>query len=181
MRTLGRQTRPDARTGRCLLACEAKWMDHRELLERAIALSSQGIREGAGGPFGAVVARAGEIVGEGWNRVTSSFDPTAHAEIVAIRTAARALGRFSLEGCVLYSSCEPCPMCLAATYWSRIEQVYFANTRNDAAAIGFDDRLFHEEFQRPAEERSLSLSRIELEGALEPMRCWQEDPKRRQY
>jgi guanine deaminase len=156
-------------------------MEHRDLIARAIALSAEGIGRVDGGPFGALVARGGEVVAEGWNRVPSSHDPTAHAEIVAIRAAAQSLGSFSLEGCVLYCSCEPCPMCLAASYWARIDHVYYANTRSDAAAIGFDDQFFYDELARPISERSLPLTRLEVDRSLVSMHEWNEDPEKVRY
>jgi guanine deaminase len=116
-----------------------------DLMRRAIALSRQGMEGGAGGPFGAVVALDGKVIAEGWNQVTSANDPTAHAEIVAIRRACAALGRFELRGAVLYTSCEPCPMCLAAAWWARVDAVVFGNAREDAAAIGFDDQVLYDE------------------------------------
>ncbi|MBW1883737.1 MAG: nucleoside deaminase [Deltaproteobacteria bacterium] len=156
-------------------------MEHRDLIARAIALSAEGVDRVDGGPFGALVARGGEVVAEGWNRVPSSHDPTAHAEIVAIRAAAQSLVSFSLEGCVLYCSCEPCPMCLAASYWARIDHVYYANTRSDAAAIGFDDQFFYDELARPISERSLPLTRLEVDRSLVPMSEWNEDPEKVRY
>src|SRR5918997_5503914 len=105
--------------------------DDQRYLARAVALSREHMNDGAGGPFGAVIVRDGEVIAEGWNRVTSTNDPTAHAEITAIRRACEALGRFSLAGCEIYSSCEPCPMCLAAVYWARLDRLYFANSRED--------------------------------------------------
>jgi guanine deaminase len=122
-------------------------------LARAVTLSRHHMKSGQGGPFGAVIARDGGILAEGWNRVTSTNDPTAHAEIVAIRRACRRIKAFSLEGATLYTSCEPCPMCLAAAYWARLSRIVYANTREDAAAIGFDDALIYEEFPKPASER----------------------------
>ncbi len=156
-------------------------MEHRELIARTIALSEEGIRRADGGPFGALVARGGEVVAEGWNCVPSSHDPTAHAEIVALRAAAKSLASFSLQGCVLYSSCEPCPMCLAASYWARIEHIYYANTRADAAAIGFDDQFFYDELLRPIGERSLPLTRLEVARAAAPMREWEEGSQKIPY
>lgn len=161
--------------------CNAQAMEHRELIESTIALSKKGVQLADGGPFGALVARAGEVIAEGWNRVLSSHDPTAHAEIVVIRAATKALGSFSLSGCVLYSSCEPCPMCLAATYWARIDHVYYANTRADAAAIGFDDQFFYDELMRPASDRSLPTTRLEVAGAVLPMSEWRQDPNKTCY
>ncbi len=162
-------------------SCKASAMEHRDLIARAIALSEAGISRADGGPFGALVARSGEVVAEGWNCVPSSHDPTAHAEIVAIRAAAQALGSFSLEGCVLYCSCEPCPMCLAASYWARIDHVYYANTRSDAAAIGFDDQFFYDELARPIPERSLPLTRLAVDRSRVPMREWNDDPEKVRY
>ena len=128
-----------------------------------------------------MVARRGEVIAEGWHCVLSSHDPTAHAEIVAIRAAATALDSFSLKGCVLYSSCEPCPMCLAATYWARIDHIYYANTRADAAAIGFDDQFFYDEVSRLPAERTLPTTRLDVEGASLPMRAWRDDPGKTSY
>ncbi|MRS12275.1 MAG: nucleoside deaminase [Actinobacteria bacterium] len=150
-------------------------------MQRAIALSREKMREDEGGPFAAVVVRDGAIVGEGWNQVTGHNDPTAHAEIVAIREACRTLGSFSLEGCVIYTSCEPCPMCLAAIHWAHIERVYFANTAEDAAAIGFDDARLYRELALPRDERSLPLERLCAEEAIEVFREWAADPGRIQY
>lgn len=155
--------------------CNAHAMEHRALIERAVALSKAGMDRGDGGPFGAVVARQGEVIAESWNRVLSNCDPTAHAEIEALRAAAKYLDSFSLQGCVLYSSCEPCPMCLAAACWARIEHVYFANTRADAAAIGFDDQFFYDELSKPARERSLPTTRLDVPDAGLAMRAWHED------
>lgn len=134
------------------------------LLSAAVALSRRHMESGAGGPFGAVIADAsGRIVAEGWNCVTSDNDPTAHAEVSAIRRACTALGRFDLRGYTLYSSCEPCPMCLAATYWARLDRLVFANTREDAAAIGFDDAAIYQEIPKPIEARSIPTRHLPLE------------------
>lgn len=133
--------------------------EHAELdapfLREAIRLSRDRMRQGRGGPFGAVVARDGAIVARGWNAVTSSNDPTAHAEVVAIRRACRKLDSFSLAGCVLYASCEPCPMCLAAAYWARVDRLVYAATRDDAARAGFDDAVIYREVPLPPGDRSL--------------------------
>jgi guanine deaminase len=129
-------------------------------MRRAIDISQEKMDENCGGPFGAVVVRDGKIIAEGWNMVTSSHDPTAHAEVVAIRRAAASLGTFSLEGCEIYTSCEPCPMCLAAIYWARLDRVYFANTREDAEKIGFDDDFIYREFRVPDNERALPAKMI---------------------
>lgn len=130
--------------------------DDEALLARAVQLSRLHMEEGAGGPFGAVIAtKDGRIIAEGWNGVTSGNDPTAHAEVVAIRRACVALGTFDLSGHVIYSSCEPCPMCLGAIYWARLERLVFANSRADAAAIGFDDARIYDEIPKPIEARLL--------------------------
>ena len=147
--------------------------DHDELMQRAVAISGKHMRNGKGGPFGAVVARDGEIVAEGFNKVTSDNDPTAHAEVVAIREACKALGTFDLSGCVIYASCEPCPMCLAAIYWARLDRVYYTNTREDAARIGFDDALIYDEIGKEIDTRSIPMTRIPLEEADEIFREWE--------
>lgn len=123
-------------------------------MRRAIELSREKMRGNSGGPFGAVIVRAGGIIAEGWNQVTAGLDPTAHAEVVAIRNACRALGDFRLEGCEIYTSCEPCPMCLAAIYWARLGRIYYANSRDDAAAIGFDDAFLYREINVPLRARA---------------------------
>jgi tRNA(Arg) A34 adenosine deaminase TadA len=130
------------------------------LLREAIRLSRTRMRQGHGGPFGAVVARDGEIVARGWNAVTSANDPTAHAEVMAIRRACRTLRTFSLAGCVLYTSCEPCPMCLAAAYWARIDRLVYAATRHDAAGAGFDDDRIYRELPLAPEARSLRTGQL---------------------
>ncbi len=141
-------------------------------MAEAIRLSLQSVREGRGGPFGAVVVRDGVIVGRGANEVTSANDPTAHAEIVAIRTACAAMGTFQLNGCVIYTSCEPCPMCLGAIYWARPDAVYYANTQEDAAAIGFDDAFLYHELSLPAPARKLPLRQMMRDEALVAFREW---------
>jgi guanine deaminase len=134
--------------------------DHERFMRHAIRLSREKMRDGAGGPFGAVVVKDGAVIGEGWNRVTSANDPTAHAEIVAIREACRTLGSFALHGCTLYTSCEPCPMCLAAAYWARIERLFYANVRADAASIGFDDAFLYEQVALPLDRQRMPASRL---------------------
>lgn len=135
-------------------------MTPEELMRRAIALSRDNMRANRGGPFGAVIARDGEIVGEGWNQVTSTNDPTAHAETVAIRAACRTLGDFRLTGCVLYTSCEPCPMCLAAAYWARVDAIVFGNDQADAASIDFDDAFLYRQIALPPVDRTLPMRRM---------------------
>ncbi len=150
-------------------------------MRHAIALSRRGMEGGAGGPFGAVVVKDGQVVAEGWNQVTSTNDPTAHAEVVAIRRACTALGRFDLRGAVLYTSCEPCPMCLAAAYWARVDAVVFGNTRDEAAAIGFDDQWLYDEVPKPIEARSLPMRRLLGAEALEAFAAWADKPDKIAY
>lgn len=141
-------------------------------LREAIRLSIEKMEANEGGPFGAVVVQDGEIVGWGWNRVTSTNDPTAHAEVVAIRDACSRLKTFSLAGCEIYSSCEPCPLCVAAIYWSRLDRIYYAATCDDAAAAGFDDRHFYREIRKPAEERSIPMEQALRDEALVALQAW---------
>jgi len=141
-------------------------------MREAIALSRANVREGKGGPFAAIVVKNGIVLARGTNLVTSTNDPTAHAEIVAIREACRALGSFQLDGCDIYTSCEPCPMCLGAIYWARPRSVYFANTRDDAAAIGFDDRFIYDEFSVAHNERKIPMQQLLREEAFEAFREW---------
>jgi guanine deaminase len=130
-------------------------MNPEDHMRRAIALSLEMMRSGKGGPFGAVVVRDGEIIAEGFNQVTSHNDPTAHAEVVAIRLACQALSTFDLTGCEIYTSCEPCPMCLSAIYWARLTKIYFANNRQDAAKIGFRDDFLYHEIPLPLDQRAI--------------------------
>ena len=142
-------------------------------MSRAIALSLQNIRSNRGGPFAALVVKGGQIVAEGTNRVTSMNDPTAHAEIIAIREACRKLKQFDLTGCEIYATCEPCPMCLGAVYWARLRKIYFANTAADAAKIGFDDSLIYREIRRPAAARRIPMISLLRGDALAVFRAWQ--------
>jgi len=132
-------------------------MSNATYMREAVQLAEQGMRSGLGGPFGCVVVRRGKIVGRGSNRVTSTNDPTAHAEVVAIRDACTALQTFQLTDCELYTSCEPCPMCLSAIYWARVPQVYYGNTRADAAAIGFDDDFIYQQVPLAPEARTVKM------------------------
>lgn len=149
-------------------------------MRRAIDLSLKNVKKG-GGPFGAVVTRNGEILAESCNLVTETNDPTAHAEINVIRTAARKLNTFDLSGCVIYSSCEPCPMCLGAIYWARIDKVVFANTTSDARNIGFNDALIYEEISRPSQERKVEFREILREEALKAFKAWEESENKVEY
>jgi len=134
--------------------------EDQRYLARAVALSREHMERGEGGPFGAVIVRDGTILAEGWNQVTSAKDPTAHAEVTAIRRACQAVGDFSLEGATLYTSCEPCPMCLASAYWARVSRIVYANTRQDAAEIGFDDSLIYDEVSKPISERLIPMDHL---------------------
>jgi guanine deaminase len=145
---------------------------HAEFMQRAIELSALAVQSGSGGPFGAVIVRDDAVVASGRNQVIATADPTAHAEVQAIRAASKALADHRLSGCVLYASCEPCPMCLGAIYWARIDRVYYANTRVEAAAIGFDDAFFYEDMARPPGERQVIMQRFAVPSANEPMAAW---------
>lgn len=146
---------------------------HSRFMARAIELSIENVRSGRGGPFAAVIVKAGEIIAEGVNCVTSANDPTAHAEVVAIRAAGRALGNFDLSGCEIYVTCEPCPMCLGAIYWARLARVYFGNTAADASRAGFDDSLIYQEMFRPLAERRIPMIPLMREEALAALRAWE--------
>jgi guanine deaminase len=150
-------------------------------MEEAIRISIEMMRRGKGGPFGAVVVRGDEIVGHGCNEVTSTNDPTAHAEIVAIRQACRHLETFQLDDCELYTSCEPCPMCLSAIYWARLKKVYYANTRKDAAKIDFDDDFIYTEVSRPIADRKLIMRQMMREEALVAFREWEKKADKIRY
>ena len=150
-------------------------------MREAIRLSLAKMRANHGGPFGAVVVRRGKIVGRGWNQVTSTNDPTAHAEMVAIRDACRRLKTFTLEDCVLYTSCEPCPMCLSAIYWARIKTVYYGNTRKDAQKIEFDDDLIYEEVATPIERRKIPMKQLLRLEALAAFKEWGSKADRIRY
>lgn len=147
-------------------------MYQKKYMDEAIALSRRCLATGKGGPFGAVVVKDGEIIGRGSNSVTLLNDPTAHAEVMAIREACQHLGRFQLEGCEIYTSCEPCPMCLGAIYWARPERIYYAADKNDAAVAGFDDSFIYEELDRPAMERKIASEQHDSEPAQEVFRRW---------
>lgn len=153
----------------------------QHFMEEAVALSVEGMRNNKGGPFGAVIVRGNEIVGRGYNQVTSSNDPTAHAEIIAIRDACKNTGTFQLTDCELYTSCEPCPMCLGAIYWARPKGVYYANTRKDAAEIGFDDQFIYDEVVLPLNKRRYPLTKVESASALKVFREWQKKVNKTRY
>lgn len=146
--------------------------DDGKFLARAIALSHERMQGGFGGPFGALVVREGQILAEGWNEVTSTLDPTAHAEVTAIRRACQAVGDFHLEGATLYTSCEPCPLCLSAAYWAHIKRIVYANTRDEAAAIGFDDAFIYDEIPKAPEKRRIRMEHHPHEAARAAFAAW---------
>lgn len=159
----------------CPMTREEKFM------QEAIALSRKGMEAGDGGPFGCVIVKDDAIVGRGNNKVTSTNDPTAHAEIMAIRDACKTLGNFQLDGCEVFTSCEPCPMCLGAIYWARPKAIYYANNREDAAAVGFDDSMIYHEFGKPVEERIIPTISIQREEANKVFDDWKKLDKKTPY
>ena len=150
-------------------------------MERAVALSLENVRAGTGGPFAALVVRDGSILATGTNQVTTLRDPTAHAEVVAIRAACQVVRSFQLTNCELYTTCEPCPMCMGAIYWARLAKVYYANTREDAARIGFDDSFIYDQLRLPPGERSIPMLQLMREQALEAFREWEKSPNKVRY
>lgn len=154
--------------------------DDSTWLGRAVDLASANVAEG-GGPFGAVIVRDGVLLATGQNRVTRDLDPTAHAEVVAIRAACRQVGDFSLAGCTLYTSCEPCPLCLSSALWARLDRVVYAADREDAARGGFDDRAFYELFERPRSEWSMAIENVRLASSAEPFDTWLANEARTAY
>ncbi len=150
-------------------------------MREAIRLSIENMRAGNGGPFGAVIVKDGKIIARGFNQVTSSNDPTAHAEVVAIREACKVLNSFQLEDCEIYTSCEPCPMCLGAIYWARPSKMYYANTKKDAANIGFDDQFIYEELDLPLDKRQLSAEQLLQDEAIVAFTEWEEKTNKIEY
>lgn len=150
-------------------------------MREAIRLSIDNMRAGNGGPFGAIIVKDGKIIARGFNKVTSTNDPTAHAEVVAIREACKALDSFQLAGCEIYTSCEPCPMCLGAIYWARPDKMYFANTKTDAAAIGFDDQFIYDEIELNVSERHLPTEQLLQNEALVAFQEWQQKTDKIEY
>lgn len=151
---------------------EQELAEHTRFLTRAVELAAQNMQTGKGGPFGAVIVKDGVVIAEGFNQVTSANDPTLHAEVDAIRKACQKLGTFELKDCVVYSSCEPCPMCLGAIYWARPKALYFAADRFCAAKHGFDDKFIYDEINLPPQARTIRTVRIDLAGAEEPFEVW---------
>lgn len=149
-------------------------------MRKAITLSEENVAAG-GGPFGAVIARNGEIIATGTNRVTPDCDPTAHAEVSAIRAAAQKLGTFDLSGCEIYTSCEPCPMCLGAIYWARLDRMYYGNDKQDAARIGFDDAFIYQELEKDPVQRRLHSERLLSKEAIRAFEAWMDKPDKTEY
>ena len=155
-------------------------MNDRDLMRKAIELSIENIKNG-GGPFGAVITKDGEIIATGTNRVTADNDPTAHAEVNAIRKACQALKTFDLSGCTIYTSCEPCPMCLAAIYWAHIDKIYYGNNKKDAADIGFDDSYIYDELNLPVEKRTKLMNELLPEEAIKAFQLWANTEDKTEY
>lgn len=152
-----------------------------EFMREAIRLSIEKMQAGYGGPFGAVIVKDGQVIARGFNQVTSTNDPTCHAEVDAIRKACAELGTFQLDGCDLYTSCEPCPMCLGAIYWARPQRVFYGNTKQDAAAIGFDDQFIYEELDKPLAQRHVPMVELLRDEALAGFRAWEQKEGRTDY
>ncbi len=155
--------------------------DEIAFMKEAVRLSIENVESGKGGPFGAIVVKAGKIIATGTNQVTATNDPTAHAEVVAIRKACEALNSFQLHGCDIYCSCEPCPMCLGAIYWARPDKIFFGNSKEDAARINFDDKFIYEELERPFEKRKLFTKQMLREEALEAFTKWTKSTNKVEY
>ena len=155
--------------------------DHKKFMREAIRLSLENVTSGKGGPFGAVIVKNGEIIATGANEVTSSNDPTAHAEVVAIRNACKKLGTFQLDDCIIYTSCEPCPMCLGAIYWARPKQIYYANTKKDAAKINFDDDFIYNEIDLSIDQRKLTTTQLLREEAQVAFMEWMDSEMKKEY
>ena len=156
-------------------------MDHKHYMKEAVTAALKGMQNNEGGPFGCVIVKDGKIIGKGNNKVTSTNDPTAHAEVTAIRDACKNLGSFQLEGCTIYTSCEPCPMCLGAIYWARPEKVYYGSTKTDAAHIGFDDDFIYEELKLPYADRSIPFEQLAPEVAITAFQKWAVKEDRTEY
>lgn len=155
-------------------------MEQKDFMRKAIGLSIENVKNG-GGPFGAVIVKNGEIIATGTNRVTANNDPTAHAEVSAIREACRKLGTFDLSGCEIYTSCEPCPMCLGAIYWAHLDKIYYGNNKADAATIGFDDSFIYDELALPRNRRRKAMEELLPEEAIEAFRLWQATDDKTEY
>jgi tRNA(Arg) A34 adenosine deaminase TadA len=155
--------------------------EHEKFMRMAIKLSEQNVKRAVGGPFGAVIVKDGEVVAASANKVIQQNDPTAHAEVSAIRLACRQLGTYNLEGCVIYTSCEPCPMCLGAIYWAHIDTIYYGNTKVDAADIGFDDHFIYKELELPMHQRKLQITQLLRNEALSVFKLWADSESKTDY
>jgi len=160
---------------------ENNMSNHEKFMQMAIDLAEYNVREGQGGPFGAVIVKDGMVLARSANKVVPNNDPTAHAEVSAIRLACQELGTYSLAGCEIYTSCEPCPMCLGAIYWARIDKIYYANTKADAAEIGFDDHFIYQELDLPMSERRLPVVQMMRNEALGAFKLWSESEGKTEY
>lgn len=156
-------------------------MTKEQFMQEAVNAALTGMNNNDGGPFGCVIVKDGKIIGRGHNKVTSDNDPTAHGEVMAIRDACKNLGTFELQGCELYTSCEPCPMCLGAIYWARLEKVYYGSTQIDAADVGFDDQFIYDEIPLPYKERKIPFIQVARDVAMEPFNKWSEKDDRIEY
>jgi len=162
--------------------CPSSFSEHeKKMMRSAIKLSHDKMHLGFGGPFGAVIVKDGAVISEGFNQVTSANDPTAHAEVDAIRKACQILETFDLAGCEIFTSCEPCPMCLSAIYWARLDKIYYANSRDDAADIGFDDEMLYREIPKPVSERAITTVQILAEEAIKPFQLWKAKEDKTHY
>ncbi len=155
--------------------------EHEKFMRMAIELSEHNVKQEAGGPFGAVIVKDGMVIARSANKVIQQNDPTAHAEIAAIRLACQELNAYTLEGCVIYTSCEPCPMCLGAIYWARLDKIYYANSKTDAADIGFDDHFIYQEFERPMKQRKLEIVQLLRDEALSAFKLWEDSGSKTDY
>jgi len=155
--------------------------NHTQFMDQAIKIAIQGVVKNDGGPFGCIIVKDGKIIGSGNNKVTSSNDPTAHAEIIAIRDACQKLNSFQLDDCVIYTSCEPCPMCLGAIYWARPKKVYYGSNKSDAAKIGFDDDFIYKELDLDIAKRSISFEQLNRKNALEAFKAWEKKEDKTEY
>lgn len=158
-----------------------KMKEHEKFMRMAIELSEQNVKGAAGGPFGAVIVKNGELIAASANKVIQQNDPTAHAEVSAIRLACQALGTYNLEGCVIYTSCEPCPMCLGAIYWAHIDTIYYGNTKVDAAEIGFDDHFIYQELELPMNQRKLQIIQLLRDEAISAFKLWTDSESKTDY
>ena len=154
---------------------------HEKFMRMAIALSESNVLNSTGGPFGAVIVKDGKLIAKSANKVTSTNDPTAHAEVAAIRLACKKLKTFDLSGCIVYTSCEPCPMCLSAIYWAHIDIIYYANTKADAGNIGFDDQFIYDELEKPMEERKVPVKQLLRSEAQQAFKLWESSAQRKDY